>query len=68
MPEGQDGDAEQEMPRVSAGRPHRCPTKMRPTPGGGEGGSPPSLPEHALVEQIQMITSTASKSGGGCRC
>ena len=44
IPEGQGGAAEQEMPRVSTGRPHRCPTKVRLTPGGG-GGLLPSLPE-----------------------
>ena len=46
IPEGQDGAAEQEMPRASTGRPHRCPTKVRPSPGGARGGSPPSSPEH----------------------
>ena len=38
IPEGQDGAAEQEMPRASVGRLHRCPTKVRPVPAGGGGG------------------------------
>ena len=42
IPEGQDGAAEQEMPRASVGRLCRCPTKVRLTPGGRGGGSPPS--------------------------
>ena len=45
IPEGQDGAAEQETPRASAGRLHRCPTKARLMPGGGGKGSPPSSPE-----------------------
>ena len=45
IPEGQDGTAECEIPRISMDRPHRCPTKMRPTPGGGGGGSLPSSPQ-----------------------
>ena len=45
VPEAQDGTAEQEIPRVSAGKLHRCLTKVRPASGGGGGGSPPSSPE-----------------------
>ena len=41
VPEGQD---EEETPRVSTGRLCRHPAKTRLTP--GEGGSPPSSPEH----------------------
>ena len=54
IPEGQDGAAEQETPRVSMGRlVHRCPTKTRLTPGGG--GEAHCLPhQNILVEQIQM--------------
>ena len=53
IPEGQDGAAKQETPRVSAGRLRRCPTKMRPTPGGG--GEAHCLPhQNVLVEHIQM--------------
>ena len=51
IPEGQDGAAEQETPRASMGRPHRCPTKMRPTPGGG-GEAHHLLHQNALVKQI----------------
>ena len=54
IPEAQEGAAEQETPRVNAGRPCRHPTKARPTPGGG-GGSPPSH-QNALEEQTQMTT------------
>ena len=53
IPEGQEGAAEQEMLRVSMGRPCRCPTKMRPTPGGG--GEAHHLPHwNILEEQMQM--------------
>ena len=67
IPEGQDGAAEQEMPRVSVGRPHRCPTKMRLTPAGGGGGSPPSSLEHPGGADSDDY-STANESGGGHRC
>ena len=67
IPEGQDGAAEEETPRVSAGRPRRCPTKMRPTPGAGGGGSQPSSPEcPGGVDSDDY--STASESGIGHRC
>ena len=33
IPEAQDGAVEKKTPRVSAGRPHRHPTKVRPTKG-----------------------------------
>ena len=53
IPEAQDGAAEQETPRVSVGRPCRCPTKVRLTPGGG--GEDHHLPHwNILEEQIQM--------------
>ena len=53
VPEGQDGAAEQEMPRASVGRLCRCPTNARPAPGGG--GKAHHLPhQNALEEQIQM--------------
>ena len=42
---GQNGPAEQEMPRASAGRLCQCPMKARPMPEGGGGDSPPSSPE-----------------------
>ena len=67
IPEGQDGAAEQETPRVSMGRLCRCPTKMRLTPGGGGGSSLPSSPEHPGGADSDDY-STASESGGGCRC
>ena len=55
VPEAQDGTAEQETPRVSAGKPHRHLTKARPAPrGGGEDHHPPH--QNILEEQIQMIT------------
>ena len=72
IPEGQDGAAEQETPRVSVGRLHRCPTKMRLTPGGG--GEAHHLPhQNVLVEQIQMtiqqpvsqVEATGIKDAGG---
>ena len=53
IPEGQDGAAEQEMPRVSTDRWCRCPTKMRLTPGGG-GEAHHLHHQNVLVEQIQM--------------
>ena len=53
IPESQDGAADQEMPRASAGRLCRCPTKVRLTPGGG--GEAHHLPhQNTLVEQSQM--------------
>ena len=66
IPEGQDGAAEQEMPRASVGRPHRCPMKARLMPGGRGGGSPPSSPECPGGADSDDY-STASESGGGCR-
>ena len=66
IPEGQDGAAEQETPRASMGRLHRHPTKMRPAPRGGGGGSPPSLPEHPGGADSADYSS-ASKSGGSHR-
>ena len=54
IPEAQDGAAEPETPRINAGRPHKCPTKARPTPGGG--GEDHHLPHwNTLEEQIRMI-------------
>ena len=64
IPEGQDGAAEQETPRVSASRLRRCPIKVRLTPGGGGGGSPPSSPECPGGADSDDY-STASESGGG---
>ena len=52
VPEGQDGATEQETLRVTVGRPHRHPTKIRPTPGGGEAHFLPH--QNILEEQIQM--------------
>ena len=66
IPEAQDGAEEQEMPRVSVGRPCRHPTKVRLTPGGGGGGSPPSSLEHPGGADSDDY-STASESGGGHR-
>ena len=54
IPEGQDGAAEQEMPRASMRRPHRCPTKVKPMPGGREEAHHPPH-QNALVEQTLMI-------------
>ena len=65
VPEGQDGGTEQEMPRASTGRPHTCPTKARPMPGGW-GGSPPFSPECPGRADADDC-STASESGGGHR-
>ena len=64
IPEGQDGGAEQEMPRANVGRLRRCPMKARPMPGGGGGGSPPSSLEHPGRADSDDY-STASESGGG---
>ena len=51
IPEAQDGAVEQEKPRVSVGRPCRCPTKARLIPrGGGEDHHPPHW--NVLEEQI----------------
>ena len=66
VPESQDGAAEQETPSISTGRPCRCPTKIRPTPGGGGRDSPPSSPEHPGGVDSDDY-STASKSRGGRR-
>ena len=66
IPEGQDGGAEQEMPRASMGRPYRHPTKVKLMPGGRGGSSPPSLPEHPGRADSNDY-STASESGGGHR-
>ena len=66
IPEAQDGTVEQETPRVDTGKPHRHLTKARPAPRGG-GGIPPSSPEHPGVADSNDY-STASESGGGCRC
>ena len=66
IPEGQDEGIEQEMPRASAGRPHRCPMKVRLMQGGRGGGSPPSSPEHPGRADSDDY-STASESGGGHR-
>ena len=65
IPEGQEGTgaAEQEMPRASVGRLHRCPTKARLAPGGGGGGLPPSSLEHPGGADSDDY-STASESGG----
>ena len=55
VPEAQDAAVEQETPRVSASRLHRCPTKVRLTPGGG-GEDHHLLHWNILMEQIQMNT------------
>ena len=63
IPEDQDGGTDQGMPRTSMGRLLRCPMKVRPMPG-GEGGSPPSLPECPGGADSDDY-STASESVGG---
>ena len=70
IPKGQDGGTDQGMPRANAGRPHRCPMKVRPMPGSGGGTSPPSSPEYPCRTDSDDY-STASESGGDyrhCRC
>ena len=67
IPEGQDGAAEQEMPRANMGKLYKHPTKARLMPGGRGGSSPPSSPEHPGGADSNDYT-TASESGGGCRC
>ena len=66
IPEGQNGGAEQGMPRANGRRPHRCPMKARPMPGSGGGGSLPSSLECPGNTDSDDY-STASESGGGCR-
>ena len=66
IPEGQDGAAEQEMPRASTGRPRRHPMKVRPVPGGGgEDHHPPH--QNTLEEQtpttIQLPVSQVEAVG-----
>ena len=65
-PEGQDGGAEQEMPRANAGRLCRCPTRARLMPG-GRGGSSPSSSLECLDGADSDDYSIASESGGGHR-
>ena len=64
VPEAQDGTAEQETPRISVGKLHRCLAKARPAPrgGGGEDHHPPH--QNVLKEQIQMTTQQPLSGGG----
>ena len=55
VPEAQDGTVEQETPRVSAGKPHRYLTKVRPLPE-KEGEDHHPLHQNVLEEKIQKIT------------
>ena len=67
VPEAQEGTVEQETPRVNVARLHRCQNKARPTPGGGGGGH--HLPHWECPGGADSDDySTASESGGGCRC